>query len=119
MYDYKELLLEIITAPFTDLQLYSEIKNILSLDKDTAGNKKEQDYQRYFREILNLLNEKQTIYSFDEVKLMIEKFYKSKCSETETYGAELYLIRHIRKLADTLLTYRDGDICIKYWRFFL
>lgn len=116
MYDYKELLLEIITAPFTDLQLYSEIKNILNLDKDTDVNKKEQDYQRYFREILNLLNEKQTIYSFDEVKLMIEKFYKSKCSEIETYGAELYLIRHIRKLADTLLTYRDGDICIKYWK---
>lgn len=107
MYNQKDLLLGIMIMPYTNLEILElmyEEKIFETECKDLFENKF----------IAKLLEKNQTIYSIDEVKLLIDKFYKQRNLKKEVSVDEI-LLEHLKKIAKSFLSHRNGSVCIKYW----
>lgn len=93
----------------------------------TLNNKnylKEDLIRTYFRGNTKSINYviqliSKNISNFDEVKLLMNKYYKKyfmELSEKELYNKELFAFKYLSKLSEVLLSSRDGNIILKYWR---
>ena len=101
MYNQKELLLEVMTLPFTDIDLKFDM--IVGESKD---------------KVINNIHKRQTIYSVDEIGLLIKKFFGKniKSPKNSTVDEYITILSHIDKICNSFMSYRNGTVCIKYWK---
>lgn len=114
MYNQKDLLLEIMTIPFSNI----EVLDIMLKDDScfcSSDCKKRNVYKKNFGEITKILQQKQSIYSIDEVLLTFNKFYRQEHLRTTIKTSEEILYDHLKQIACFFLSHREGRVCIKYW----
>lgn len=114
MYNQKDLLLEIMTIPFSNIK----ILEIMLKDEScfcSSDSQKRKEYKKNFMKIAKILQKKQSIYSIDEVLLTFNKFYRQEHLRAHITRPEEILYDHLKQIAHFFLSHREGRICIKYW----
>lgn len=122
-------ILEILLAPYTDIQfeLDSDFRGLLdnykkvSTEPITArvGNEyknKVTDYNASYKKMMNYYkrNLSRPPRNMDDIELLFEHFFPME--QVLICGQEKYFMENIMKIADSLLTFRDGEIAIRTWK---
>lgn len=127
MYNQKDLFLEILLLPFTDIEILNKIfiPSNHFFDNDEKYDKKRSEIEK---DIITNVNSRQSIYSVDEVLLLIKNFYRqehrrffNKESLKNLYSSqnkepEIILFEHLETITNDFLSHRSGRVCIKYWK---
>jgi adenosine deaminase len=114
MYSQKDLLLEVMTIPFSNL----EVLDIMTKNDSCfsiSEEDKRKDYKFQFSQIARIIQKKQTIYSLDELFLTFNKFFRQEHLRPDVTVPTEILYRHLKQIAHFFLSHREGKICIKYW----
>jgi len=122
-------ILEILLAPYTDLYFESKsgFESLLVSYRQVSGesitarignghNRRVDEYNKAYKEMMDYFKESlsQPPRNMDDIYLLFEHFFPienvSRC------GHEKYLMENIMRIADSLLTFRDGEIAIRTWK---
>lgn len=117
MYNQKDLLLEIMTMAFTDLDILEYMIGTFT-DGNSADDffkPESKTYDDKFKSIAQIIQSKHQIYALDEVMMIIDKFYRQEHLRDERKSEEI-LYSHLKKIARFFLSHREGRICMKYWK---
>ena len=116
-------LLGVMCYPFGGIEYYN--KDYVELyykdffdDNEENQRKVEDSRKRAYDNILNGIQKYTTIHSYDEIKLLFDKYYLNKVYEIQAYqqnSAHKLYSQIISKLAKAFISQRDGKIVYKYW----
>lgn len=127
--DYSYLFTDVLLAPFTKSYLdkkefFYEYASRYNKIINGNGNKASyNDNKKAFyiaqKELIRLFSSETRWNHLDDILKMIEAFYPLEelvkgCNDKEA-GVERYYLKHIFKIAREFITFRDGDISIRYW----
>ncbi|MCL9660472.1 hypothetical protein L2089_07225 [Paenibacillus hunanensis] len=126
MFSKIELILNISLFPIQDLTFLGQSKITEVLDhtfyNQISKSNRRAKKNMLYTEIYNHILRKSKPKSLDEIQLLLQKFYPMlhEDSYLPKMHTEWHLYDHyfqiLGEFADSLLSYRDGDIIFKYWK---
>lgn len=109
--------LGVLCYPFTSLETFwkDQIDGyIQAVNGPTIDLKEINHIQNQLRgELLSYIGQNYHIYSYDEIYLYLEKCYLYDAGKYK-HAIQMYL-DVMKRMADTLISHRDGKIVFKYW----
>ncbi len=108
--------LGVLCYPIASLEAFNRdlIQEYVDAKKEESEKKHRIIYKNIRQEIVQYIQKKYTIYSYDEIYLYLDKCY---LYDVESYDNALDLYVFVmNQMATTLLSHRDGRIVFKYWR---
>lgn len=113
--------LGVLCYPFTSLEAFREdlIKEYIGAARANDEKKARKIQKRLKSEVIAYIRKNYNIYSYDEIYLYLEKcyLYYNFYDDREQLKDALQLYQCImRKMADALISHRDGRIVFKYWK---
>lgn len=117
VYNSKDLFLEILLLPFTDIEILNKIldpENYFFYNTSDTDHLKRQ--AQLDKEIVIKIQKKESIYSIDEVFLFIKKLYRQEHRRLKQPSPNQILLEHLRIISAEFLSHREGRVCLKYWK---
>ncbi len=113
--------LGVLCYPFTSLEtfredlIYQYVFAVREKDEISVRNIRKQ----LKNEVIKYIRQSYNLYSYDEIYLYLEKcyLYDVYVDGAEDFDDALQMYQHImRKMAEALISHRDGRIVFKYWK---
>lgn len=107
--------LNVALLPFKDLSFFQE--DLICKVCET-GNKYRKNKKQLYKDVNNIIIQQFPIRNFDEINLMLEKYYPfiSEKKEVNKYDIYYAYMDILKDFARTLISHRDGNIVYKYWK---
>ena len=109
--------LGVLCYPFTSMETFwtDQIDRLIrAVNRPSKDAKEINSIQNQLRgELLAYIGRNYHIYSYDEIYLYLEKCYLYD-AESYQYAGQMYL-GVMKRMANTLISHRDGRIVFKYW----
>lgn len=122
-------ILEILLSPYTDtcFEQNSGFCDLLRIYRDVTDERKEAGFESRHKERISKYNNayKRTMNYYrrtlsqpprnmDDIKMLFELFFPLK--EAAEDKPEKFFMENVMRIADSLLTFRDGEIAIRTWK---
>jgi len=111
--------LGVLCYPFASLEFFQkdlidEYIKVANKQTDNEPIKSEKEIKQQLQnQLIEYIRQSYDIYSYDEIYLYLEKCY---LYDTKAYQDALQLYWEVmKKMAETLISHRDGRIVFKYW----
>lgn len=91
--------------------IFSPIRNSEFFENDIFRNSNSRE--DVLNKIYPILNKEVNILNLDEIGLIFEKYYP--CFEDGKISSERRCLNLLKKISQSFLTHRDGEISFKYW----
>lgn len=111
--EHMELLLKIITFPFSSLECYK--KDYIEILAESKNYKDYWNtYKKEFQEVLySSLNKKYSLHTLDYVDMVVQKYFNHSFINGRT-SEEVYLYL-LSRFAKSFICHRNGRLALKYW----